>query len=350
LLERSSVETVTEAARRRGAKPTFFDVWSRFYDLPPVQWATYWPVHAAVLRALRAQHATSVLDVGCGTGQLTAHIKQELRCARVVGCDFSSGMLGRARERSDAVGWVQRALRKPVMLVGVALLLAGSTLRAMAAGAVSVAGTVKLAGPAPTPAALPVVKHGEVCGKSVADDRLVVGPGGGLRYAVVTIEGVHGGAKPERDLTHMLDNRACRFDPHVQVAEVRQWLELRNSDPILHNADAWIGSEPIFNIGLPPAAVKREPLARPGLVAIHCDVGHTWMNAYVYVGEDPYHTVTDIYGDYEIPAVPPGTYKLRVWHEELGTLEQPLTVTSGKRTTVDVVYPASAMDKVGAAP
>ena len=237
-----------------------------------------------------------------------------------------------------------RSVRGPVTFVAIVLLLAGGAVPALAAAsAASLAGTVKLAGPAPARRTLAVVKHKEVCDESVTDDRLVVGPGGGLRYAVVTIEGVRGEAKPERDVTHILDNRACRFEPHVQVAEVGQWLELRNSDPILHNADAWIGKDPIFNVGLPPAAVKRKPLARPGLIAINCDVGHTWMNAYVDVGADPYHTVTDAYGDYEIRDVPPGTYKLRVWHEELGTLEQPVTITADKRTTADVVYPASAV-------
>jgi hypothetical protein len=205
-----------------------------------------------------------------------------------------------------------------------------------------VAGTVKVASPPAKQRLLPVVKHEDVCGKEVVDDRLVVGPGGGLRYAVVTIEGVRGGAKPERDLTLVLDNRACRFDPHVQVAEVGQMLELRNSDPILHNADAWIGKEPIFNVGLPPGGVKRKPLARPGRMAIKCDVGHTWMNAIVDVAEHPYHTVTDAYGDWQIDDVPAGKYTLRVWHEELGTIERPLAVGSGERSTVDVVYPDTA--------
>ena len=94
-------------ARSPGAQRAFFDLWSRFYDLPPVQWVTYWPVHAAVLRSLRTGHAASVLDVGCGTGQLTARIVRELPGARVIGCDYSSGMLGQARARSAAVGWAQ---------------------------------------------------------------------------------------------------------------------------------------------------------------------------------------------------------------------------------------------------
>jgi hypothetical protein len=117
------------------------------------------------------------------------------------------------------------------------------TAGAATAGVGSVSGTVTLAVPAPARAPLPVFKNHEVCGQNVPDDGLVVGPGGGVRYAVVSVEGVRGGKKPERDTTLVLDNEGCRFVPHVQVAEVGQWLELRNLDAVLHNADARLGAE-----------------------------------------------------------------------------------------------------------
>jgi ubiquinone/menaquinone biosynthesis C-methylase UbiE len=90
----------------RGAQRWFFDVWSRIYDFPWVQRATYQPVHNAVLRSLHEMPCRRVLDIGCGTGQLAAKIKQALPKARVVGCDFSGGMLQRAARRGR-VGWVQ---------------------------------------------------------------------------------------------------------------------------------------------------------------------------------------------------------------------------------------------------
>jgi hypothetical protein len=205
----------------------------------------------------------------------------------------------------------------------------------------SVSGTVRLAGTAPARPPMPVFKNHEVCGDGVVDDRLVIGPAGGVRYAVVTIEGVRNGRTPERDLTLVLDNRGCRFDPHVQTAEVGQWLDLRNSDPVLHNADARLGPDTLFNVALTPGREVRKPLARAGLVAITCDVRHTWMSAFVAVADHPYHTVTDAYGAYEIRDVPPGTYTIRVWHETLGTREQPLTVTAGATATADVTYAAT---------
>lgn len=93
----------------------FFDLWSRFYDLPPVQAAVYRPVHHAVLGELQARSPRRVLDVGCGTGILTARLAEDLGADLVAGCDFSLGMLHQARERSATVGWCQGdALRLPV--------------------------------------------------------------------------------------------------------------------------------------------------------------------------------------------------------------------------------------------
>jgi ubiquinone/menaquinone biosynthesis C-methylase UbiE len=91
----------------RGPNRWFFDAWSRIYDLPLVQRATYRPVHDVVLRALHETRARSVLDIGCGTGQLAARIRGELPAAAIVGCDFSAGMLQRAAARVEAIDWVR---------------------------------------------------------------------------------------------------------------------------------------------------------------------------------------------------------------------------------------------------
>jgi len=91
----------------RGPNRWFFDAWSRIYDLPLVQRATYRPVHDVVLRALHETGSRRVLDIGCGTGQLAARIHQELPAAAIVGCDFSAGMLARAAARLDAINWVR---------------------------------------------------------------------------------------------------------------------------------------------------------------------------------------------------------------------------------------------------
>jgi ubiquinone/menaquinone biosynthesis C-methylase UbiE len=99
---------------RRGPDQLFFDLWSRIYDAPPVQWLAYRPVQNAVLRELRGGTPERVLDVGCGTGLLAARIRRELRPVAVVGCDFSQGMLQQAARGDRGLPWVRgNALRLP---------------------------------------------------------------------------------------------------------------------------------------------------------------------------------------------------------------------------------------------
>ncbi len=94
---------------RPGAGPNqrFFDIWSRFYDVPWVQRLSYRPVHDAVLPVLKSLAPERVLDIACGTGLLTSRIRRELPRSEVVGCDFSPGLLGRARRRNRRVRWIR---------------------------------------------------------------------------------------------------------------------------------------------------------------------------------------------------------------------------------------------------
>jgi ubiquinone/menaquinone biosynthesis C-methylase UbiE len=82
-----------------GPSRGFFDAWSRVYDFPLVQRATYRPVHDAVLRALAAEPCPRIIDVGCGTGRLAARLLEAPSVRAVVGLDFSAGMLEQARAR-----------------------------------------------------------------------------------------------------------------------------------------------------------------------------------------------------------------------------------------------------------
>jgi ubiquinone/menaquinone biosynthesis C-methylase UbiE len=105
---------VADDDRRRGPERWVFDLWSRFYDLPPVQRLTYRPEQDAALARLVDREPAQVLDLGCGTGILAARLRGALPNARVVGCDFSRGMLARAAVRDGMVRWVRGdALRLP---------------------------------------------------------------------------------------------------------------------------------------------------------------------------------------------------------------------------------------------
>jgi len=205
----------------------------------------------------------------------------------------------------------------------------------------TITGLVRVVGDvAPLPPQ-PVHKELGVCGQTVRDDRLVTGTAGALQFAVVTVNGITKG-KPVPRTDVVLHNRLCAFVPHVTSATRGQMLEIVNDDPILHDAHAWLGERTLFNLAIPRGRTVHHPLGDAGLVHINCNVRHTWMHAYILVDDDPYHAVTGPDGRFTIADVPAGTYRLTAWHEMLGTIETPVTVTAGATVTANVDLPSVA--------
>ena len=204
----------------------------------------------------------------------------------------------------------------------------------------TIRGTVKVEGTRAKLPALQVTKYKEVC-KDVPNESLVVGPGQGLRYAVITLEGIVKGKAVEKEAVHELDNLRCRFIPHVSAASVGQFVVLKNSDPILHTAHASFGGDqPQFNVGLYPGRINRKPLITAGVVKIRCEV-HPWMTAYIVVTDHPYHAISDIYGEYELSDIPAGVYQVKVWHESLGTQDKRIEVKPTATQRVDFIFTPS---------
>ncbi|MFN3257246.1 MAG: class I SAM-dependent methyltransferase [Ilumatobacter sp.] len=83
------------------ADSILFDVWSTTYDRAGLQQAVYRPVHDAILHRIADLSPRVVLDLGCGTGQLTRRLAATFASTTVLGVDLSTGMLERAASASD---------------------------------------------------------------------------------------------------------------------------------------------------------------------------------------------------------------------------------------------------------
>jgi plastocyanin len=197
-------------------------------------------------------------------------------------------------------------------------------------------GKVTLSGPVPKLAPRPVKADVGVCGK---EDRpspsLVLSKDKELANAVVWLEGARGGALPKGPFR--LDQRNCLFAPYVQVVSKGAPVVIGNSDPVLHNVRATAGAAAqIFNRAIPiEGQTFTETFQEPGVVRVKCDV-HLWMTAWIFVADTPYAVVTDREGRFAFPLVPPGTYRLKTWHELFGEKSQPVTVPSSGAAKADV--------------
>lgn len=124
----------------------------------------------------------------------------------------------------------------------------------------------------------------------------------------------------------VLDQQGCQYHPHVSGVQVGQTLVIKNSDNVLHNIHAMPEKNAEFNIGQPaPMENERTFDQEEVMVPVKCDV-HPWMSSYLGVLSHPYYAVTGADGSFTIEKLPPGTYTLEAWHEELGTKTMQVTV------------------------
>ena len=159
----------------------------------------------------------------------------------------------------------------------------------------------------------------------------IVGAGGGLQNVFVYVKDGLGNRIYETPAAPIvLDQQGCRYEPHVFGVFVGQPVEIRNSDPTLHNVHAIPKDNDEFNFGQQP---KTPPMTRtfdkPEIgLSFRCDV-HGWMRAYANVVTHPFFAVTRDDGMFEIKGLPAGTYTVEAWHERLGTQTQQVTISEG---------------------
>jgi plastocyanin len=161
---------------------------------------------------------------------------------------------------------------------------------------------------------------------------------GGLDNAFVYVKGGLGNYYFETPATAVkLDQKGCRYVPHVFGLRVGQPLEISNSDATLHNVHAVPEVNQEFNFGqaFPGMKTTKTFTAPEVMVPFKCDV-HGWMTSYAGVLNHPYFAVTAGGGTFELNDVPPGTYTVEAWHEKLGVRTR--NVTIGEKESKDLLF------------
>jgi len=206
----------------------------------------------------------------------------------------------------------------------------------------TISGTVKWSGAVPRALDFPITKDPQICDpdskKSTDLERLIIGPQGGVANTVVYLKNVSSGKAmdlPER--RRHLDQKHCRYIPHILLVPESGSLTMVSSDATLHTIH--MDGAATFNLPFP---FTDRPTSRAmpaaGLVHLRCNGGHVWMNAEMMVVSHPYYAVTDESGRFEFTDVPPGTYQIVAWHEGWGL--------AGKEQAYDVLTERSVQRPV----
>ena len=194
----------------------------------------------------------------------------------------------------------------------------------------SVGGTITVSGPVPKLAQRKIGKDTQVCGTAPRESqKLIMSKTGGLKNAVVIVEAVkRGKAMPAAAQNAEIDQSKCEYAPHIQVMAMNSDITFRNSDPILHNVQFFEGDASLFNIAQPvQGQVNKHKLEKAGVMYVECAV-HGWMQGNVVVVDNPYYAVTDDNGKFSIPDLPPGNYRVKIWHEYIGEMTHDVTVNA----------------------
>ena len=122
------------------------------------------------------------------------------------------------------------------------------------------------------------------------------------------------------------------FHPSLIVIPVGGKVEFPNHDPFFHNVFSLFEGKR-FDLGLYESGSTRfVQFDRPGISFIFCNI-HAEMSAVVIALATPYYAISDRRGELLIPNVPPGRYKLQIFHsavtpEALQALGHEVTVSA----------------------
>jgi plastocyanin len=169
----------------------------------------------------------------------------------------------------------------------------------------------------------------------IEDESLIVSEAGAIKDVVVFVsKNAPAGAANPAPAT--LNQKACRYDPHVLVMMVGQQLHVGNSDSILHNVHGITEDNTPFNLGQNGVTVPKKitKVKAAEQFIIKCDV-HPWMSCRVHVFEHPYAAISDAEGNFVIANLPPGKYTLSTQHPKLGEASADLVVEAGKPAKMD---------------
>ena len=238
---------------------------------------------------------------------------------------------------------IQRSYRSLLNVVScfvVALVMIVAADNALAQEWGSLKGRLVVDGSVGDPTAISVTKDTEYCGQhNLVEETIVVGENSGLTNAFVYLYLKRGKSVDiHPDLTSpsgdpvVLDNKGCRFDPHVVVVRTGQQLEIKNSDPgVGHNTNAQLLSNPTFNetVSNDKPIVKTFQKSEAYPTPVACNV-HPWMKAHVLIRDNPYMATTGDDGSFEIKNIPAGEHEFIFWHESVGNLKNVKLGSGGK--------------------
>ena len=203
----------------------------------------------------------------------------------------------------------------------------------------TIKGKVVFVGAVPPSKKVDITIDQYVCGSAKDSGDLLLSPKKEVGNAVVWLENPPASA-PSPALAEKveMDQNGCVFIPRVVVVPTGGTVDFLNSDRLLHNIHATPKLNVSFNRTQPKSRTIPITFDKPEIVRINCDL-HSWMIGWVVVADHPFYAITGADGQFAFDNLPPGQYKLQVWHERLGTVPASVTVGDQQPARLTIELP-----------
>lgn len=174
----------------------------------------------------------------------------------------------------------------------------------------------------------------------------VVGPNKELADVFIYVtKGLEGKKFDAPATSAVLDQVGCLYHPYVLGAQTGQTIEVKTSDPVLHNVHPTptvAGNKESNKAQLPKSPALKFTWDNPEVfLRFKCDV-HPWMFAYVGLVNNPYFSVSGKDGSFKIAGLPDGNYTIEAYHRKAGKATQNIVVKGGNVTAnFELAVPAN---------
>lgn len=171
--------------------------------------------------------------------------------------------------------------------------------------------------------------------------------GKAVEDAAVVLEPVSGIA-PERPAAAIIEQQDREFRPFVTIVQTGAAVDFPNRDSVKHHVYSFSKAK-TFELKLYAGKPARpQTFDQAGEVALGCNI-HDWMEAYVLVVDTPWFAKTAASGRALVGNIPPGRYKLKVWHplqkKDVPLREVEIGATADKLDLVIEVAPRIAKSR-----
>src|SRR5438874_5913664 len=218
----------------------------------------------------------------------------------------------------------------------------GGAISIDAANTGAISGTIRFAGTAP--ARVPIdMDQDPACAVSSKEPNLsegiIVSQGKLQNVFIYVKQGLETYAVPKPSAPAVLDQKGCRYAPHVLGMVAGQTLRVLNSDTAEHNVHPMPRNNAEWNESQMPGGAPKEHVLDHAelMLPITCNQ-HPWMKMYLNIASNPFFAVSDGQGRFAISGLPPGDYTIEAVHEKLGIQSVQVTVETNRAAAADLTF------------